>query len=156
MRVATSAASNDGVEINMIHVLLKILVWVVVLGVGYFVFGPQSFDSSDGGGPFRDSSSELFLPPAKPDRLIDYERRLAADQLQPAEFAGYQALAKAHQSDFWKGRDLTVEKALAGVRSNRGRHLVAILRERGLSKEEQSIFLTVLQRDHPELLEDRE
>lgn len=140
----------------MIHVFLKIMVWVVVLGIGYFIFGPQSFDSSGGGNPFRSSSSQLFLPPAKSERLMAYERRLATGQLQPAEFPDYQVLAKAHQGSFWEGDELSVEEALSGVRKNRGEHLASVLEKRGLSKEEQSIFFTVLQRDHPELLEDRD
>lgn len=145
-----------GIRATMIHVLLKVLVWVVVLGVGYVIFGPQSFDSSGGGDSLRNPSAQLFLPPAKSERLVDYERRLAAGQLQPAEFSEYQALARAHQSRFWRGGELSVEEALAGVRSHRGERLAAILEERGLSQEEQSVFFTVLQRDHPDLLEDPE
>ena len=51
----------------MIHVGLRILVWVLVLGIGYLVFGPQLFDSSDHANPF-DNRAELFLPPAKTQR----------------------------------------------------------------------------------------
>lgn len=140
----------------MIHVWLKIGVWVAVFGIGYLVFGPQLFDSSGVGGPVQGSASQLFLPPAKPKRLIDYERRLALGQLETDEFPEYQALSKAHQGSFWEGGEVSVEQALAGVKHHRGQHLAAILEERGLSKAEQSIFFTVLKRDYPDLLEDRE
>lgn len=140
----------------MIHVLPKIVVWLLVLGVAYFIFGPQGFNSSREGNPLKDGSSELFLPPAKSERLMSYERRLEAGRLQPAEFSEYQALAKAHQSSFWQGSGMSVEEALSGVSKNRSGHLASMLSERGLSKEEQSIFFTVLKRDNPGLLEDRE
>jgi hypothetical protein len=140
----------------MIHVLPKIAVWLFVIGGAYLIFGPQSFDSSGGGNLLRPESPQLSLPPAKSDRLINYERRLEAGQLQPAEFAEYQTLAKAHQSSFWGGDGLSVEKALSDVKNNRSEHLVSILAKRGLSKEEQAIFFAVLKRDHPDLLEDRD
>lgn len=140
----------------MIHVLPKVVVWLVVIGAAYLIFGPQSFDSSGGGDPLRNASSQLYLPPAKSERLVGYEQRLEAGQLQPEEFSEYQAVAKAYQASFWKGNGLSVEEALSGVDSHRIEHLASILAERGLSKEEASIFFTVLMRDHPELLEDHE
>ena len=140
----------------MIHVLPKIAVWLLVIGGAYLIFGPQSFDSSGGGNPLQNGSSQLYLPPAKSDRLMSYERRLEAGQLRPAEFAEYQALAKTHQSSFWEGDGLSVEQALSDVENNRSEHLASILAKRGLSNEEQAVFFTVLKRDHPELLEDRD
>ena len=140
----------------MIHVLPKILVWLLVIGGAYLVFGPESFDSSHGGDPLQHESSPIFLPPAKSDLLLDYERRLEAVELQPGEFAEFQALAKAYQGSFWEGDGVSVEAALADTRSNRHESLASILATRGLSQEEQSIFFTVLKRDHPELLEDRD
>ena len=140
----------------MIHVLPKIVVWLLVIGGAYLIFGPQSFDSSGGRNPLQNDSSQLYLPPAKSDRLMRYERRLEAGQLQPGEFAEYQTLAKTHQSNFWAGDGLSVENALSEVKNNRSEHLASILAKRGLSKEERAIFFTVLKRDHPELLEDRE
>jgi hypothetical protein len=140
----------------MIHVIPKIVVWLLVIGGAYLIFGPQSFDSSGGRNPLQNESSQLFLPPAKSDRLMSYERRLEAGQLLRDEFAEYQTLAKEHQSSFWKGDGLSVEEALSEFKNNRSEQLASILAERGLSKEEQSIFFTVLQRDHPELLEDRD
>ena len=140
----------------MIYVLLKIAVWVLVIGIGYFVFGPQGINSSDGGNTLQNASTQLFLPPAKSERLKGYERSLAAGELQPAEYGEYQALSKAHQSSFWKGSELSVEQALSGVKNHRSEHLASILQKRGLSMEELSIFFTVLKRDHPELLADHE
>ena len=140
----------------MILVIPKILVWLLVIGGAYLIFGPQSFDSSGGGNSLQNESAPLFLPPAKSDRLISYERRLEAGQLQPAEFVEYKTLAKTHQSSFWEGDGLSVEEALFEVKINRSEHLASLLAKRGLSKEEQAIFFTVLKRDHPELLEDRD
>jgi hypothetical protein len=140
----------------MIQVLPKIVLWVVLIGMAYAVFGPQTFNSSGSGNPLNGSPSQLYLPPAKPERLIVYEQRLSLGTLQPEEFSAYQALSRKHQASFWDGQDKTVEEALSGVTQDRGDYLAAILDERGLSKEEQSIFFTVLKRDHPGLLEDRE
>ena len=140
----------------MIHVLPKIVVWLVVIGIAYWIFGPKSFDSSGGGNPLQNVSSQLFLPPAKSERLVGYEQRLEAGQLQPEEFPEYQALAKAYQGRFWEGNGMSVEEALSGVKNHRVENLASILSERGLSKEERFVFFTVLKRDHPELLEDRE
>jgi len=140
----------------MIHVLLKIVVWIVLIGIAYRVFGPQAFDSSDGGNPLNGSTSQLYLPPAKSELLMSYEKRLLVGKLQPDEFFEYQALSRKHQGEFWEGRETSVEAALSGVKNGRGEHLASILGERGLSKEEQSIFFTVLKRDHPRVLEDLE
>jgi hypothetical protein len=76
---------------------------------------------------------------------------LAADEL-----AEYQALVKERQAGFWKGSDLTVEQALAGVNARRKEHLASLLKERGLSDEELGIFFAVVQRDSPALLKDRD
>jgi hypothetical protein len=140
----------------MIHILPKIVVWLIVVGAAYLIFGPRSFDSSGGGDPLQNASSQLFLPPAKSERLVRYEQRLQAGQLQAEEFSEYQALAKAHQGSFWEGDGMSVEEALSGVKNHRVEHLASMLAERGLSKEERSVFFTVLKRDHPELLEDLE
>lgn len=140
----------------MIHVIPKLVVWMLLIGGAYLIFGPQPFDSSRGIDPLRNQSSQLLLPPAKSDRLMNYERRLEAGQLRRDEFALYQTLANEHQSRFWKGDGLSVEEALSGFKNNRGEELASILAERGLSMEEQSIFFTVLKRDHPELLTDRD
>ena len=137
----------------MIHVLPKIVVWLVLIGGAYLIFGPQSFDSSGGADTLHTGASQLFLPPAKPERLLRYERRLKTGQLQAAEFSEYQTLVKTYRSKFWVGDGLSVEEALSGVEDSRDEHLASILEERGLSKEEQSIFFTVLKRDHPELLD---
>jgi hypothetical protein len=140
----------------MIQIVPKILVWIVVIGIAYMMFGPQAFDSSGRGDPLHGSSAQRYLPPAKPERLVSYEQRLFAGKLQPEEFSAYQALSRKYQGSFWDGRETTVEEALSGVKLHRGEHLAAILEELGLSQEEQSIFFTVLKRDHPALLEDRE
>lgn len=140
-------------EQTMIHVLPKIVVWLVLIGGAYLAFGPQSFDSSGGVDTLHTGSSQLFLPPAKSKRLLRYERRLEAGQLQAAEFSEYQALVKTYRRKFWAGDGLSVKEALSGVEGNRVERLASILEERGLSEEERSIFFTVLKRDHPELLE---
>jgi len=149
-------AAPLGVRTNMIQVLPKIVVWVFLIGIVYVVFGPQAFDSSNRGNPLNNSSSPLFLPPAKSERLMVYERRLLVGELQPDELAEYEALSREHQGGFWEGKETSVEEALSGVKNNRSEHLASILGERGLSKEEQSIFFTVLKRDQPAVLEDRE
>ena len=59
----------------MIHVLLRIAVWVAVFGIGYLLFGPQLFDSPRSSNPFA-SKATLFLPPAKSDREFEYEEIL--------------------------------------------------------------------------------
>ena len=140
----------------MIQVLPKIVVWAILIAIAYFAFGPNSIDTSANRNPLNESSAKLFLPPVKPERLVNYEQRLSEGQLEPGEIEDYQALSREHQSRFWKGSDTSVDEALNGVKNNRGERLASILSERGLSKEEQVIFFTVLRRDHPVLLEDVE
>jgi hypothetical protein len=114
------------------------------------------FNSSPEGGPFQNSTSKLFLPPSKSERLRRYEQLLADDQLGPSEYPEYQALAREYQARFWTGDGMSVEQALSGVKTRRGERLSEILQERGLSNAEQSIFFTLVKRDRPSLLEDRD
>jgi hypothetical protein len=140
----------------MIYVLPKIAVWLLVIGGAYWMLGPQSFDSSREENALQHQSPQLFLPPAKPDRLLSYERRYEAGRLEPSEFSEYQALVNAYQDSFWEGDGLSVEEALSEVKEKRGEGLASLLAERGLTREEQAIFMTVLMRDHPEILDDRD
>ena len=139
----------------MMQVAARIAVWVLVLGGGYLLFGPDLFDSSPSGDPFGKSASTLFLPPAKPAALVDYERRLAGGGLRADELPDYQALARDYQVGFWNATDMSVEEALSGVFEQRTSRLLSILAERGLSPDEQAVFITVVRRDSPALLEDR-
>ena len=66
----------------MVQVLLRVAVWVLVLGGAYLVFGPQVFDSSGNNNPFQ-SGSEIFLPPEKTQREIEYERTQKEKELGP-------------------------------------------------------------------------
>ncbi|MGB5774117.1 MAG: hypothetical protein WBP89_05605 [Sedimenticolaceae bacterium] len=141
-------------EQKMIHVLLRIAVWVAVFGIGYLVFGPQLFDSSHSTNPFE-SSSTIFLPPAKSAREMQYEEVIKERALAPEEAAEYQSLVVARESKFWQQEGVSVEEALSGVRKQRKQHLASILQQRGLSDDESAIFLMVVQRDHPALLEDQ-
>ena len=138
----------------MIHVVLRVLVWVAVLGVGYLVFGPQLFDSSETANPFGRSST-LFLPPAKQQREIEFERMIEQRGLGAKERAEYDALVQARRANFWKGEDTPVEEALADVTTQRSIYLMSLLEQRGWSRQEAAMFVTVVRRDHPELLEDR-
>lgn len=137
----------------MIHVLLRVAVWVSVFAVGYLIFGPELFDSSDGKSPFT-TETRLYLPPAKPQQLIEYEAAFAAGKLAPDAQADYRAMLKAYQAEFWQGRDLSVSEALAGVERGRRAHLTDLLADRGLSGQEAGIFMMVVDRDKPELLRD--
>lgn len=139
----------------MIQVILRIAVWLIVLGIGYLVFGPSAFDSSNSSNPFETGSS-LYLPPAKSQRLVDLETLRNQRPLDKEESAEYLALVKERQSAFWQREGVTVEEALSGVRSDRGAHLAKLLEERGLSPEEISVFFVVVERDHPSLLADLE
>lgn len=137
----------------MIHVLLKIGVWLVVFGIGYLVFGPKLFDSfSHDESP--QSTATLYLPPPKPQRLVELEGHLNNGGLDPGDTAEYQSLAKKWQANFWKGNGLSVEQALSGVKDHRRERLTAILAERGLSGDELSFFFMAVNRDHPSLLVD--
>ena len=138
----------------MIHVVLRIAVWVAVFGIGYLVFGPQLFDSSDSTNPFENSST-FFLPPAKSAREIEYEEVMKNRALAPEEAAEYQSLVVTRESKFWQQEGVSLEEALYGVRKQRKQRLALILQQRGLSDDESAIFLMVVQRDHPALLEDQ-
>ena len=139
----------------MIHVILRIVVWALVIGMGYLILGPELFDSSRIDNPFQ-SEATLYLPPQKSPRLIEYEQRLQQGMLAADDLAEYQALLKERQAGFWKGSDMTVEQALAGVNTQRKAHLATLLKERGLSDEELGVFFAVVQRDSPALLKDRD
>jgi len=139
----------------MIHVLLRIAVWVAVFGIGYLVFGPQLFDSSRGVNPFE-SSSQIFLPPAKSKREIEYENLADQRRLNPEESAEYLSLVREREARFWQQEGLSVEEALSGFKRQRKQHLAEILEKRGLSKDELGVFIMVVERDHPALLADQE
>jgi hypothetical protein len=140
---------------NMVHLLLRIAVWVVVLGIGYVVFGPGLFDSTPDDSPFE-SSSTIFLPPAKSQRHLEYDAIGRERALSTEELADYRELVQQRQSRFWQQQGISVEQALAGVETHRKEHLATILEQRGLTKEEAAVFLFVVERDHPALLKDRE
>ena len=139
----------------MIHVLLRVLVWVLVLGVGYLVLGPSVFDSSDTANPFGRSAT-LFLPPAKQQREVELDRLIQQRALTPEEQAEYESLVQTRRSSFWRGQDISVEKALSGVTTQRAAHLVTVLEERGWSRDDAVMFLTVVRRDNPDVLADRD
>jgi hypothetical protein len=138
----------------MIHVLLRIAVWVVVFGIGYLVFGSQLFDSSQSANPFE-SESTIFLPPAKSDRQIEYEELMQTRKLDSDELAEYRSLAFERESKFWQREGVSVEEALSGVKRQRKQHLASILEQRGMSNDESAIFFMVVERDHPALLDDQ-
>ena len=149
-RVRPAAAGR-----NMIQVIARVFVWVLVIGAGYLLFGPDLLDSSRSANPFE-SEATLYLPPARTQRERDYERLLAAGTLQEHERAEYQALVARRQADFWKGDGVSVEQALAGVTRNRRDRLLNLLHERGISPAEAAVFLRVVERDNPALLADRD
>jgi hypothetical protein len=140
---------------NMIHVVLRIAVWAVVLGVGYLAFGPGLFDSSPDESPFG-SGSTIFLPPPKSERHVAYEQMSRERALSPEELEDYRALVQDRESRFWQQQGVSVEQALSGVETQRKAHLAKILDQRGLTKEEAAVFFLVVERDHPALLQDRE
>jgi len=139
----------------VIHVLLRIAVWVAVFGIGYLVFGPQLFDSSQSANPFE-TDARMFLPPAKLPRQLGYEEAMKARRLEPEELADYQSLVLERESKFWQREGVSVEEALSGVKTERKEYLAKILSERGMSKDESVIFFMVIERDHPALLADLE
>jgi hypothetical protein len=139
----------------MIQVIARIAVWVVVIGAGYLLFGPDLLDSSRSANPFE-NASVLYLPPAKTQREREFEGLLASGGLQEHERAEYQALVARRQADFWKGDGVSVEQALAGTTRGRRSRLLDLLYERGLSAEEAAVFLRVVERDNPALLADRD
>lgn len=139
----------------MVHLLLRIGVWVLVLGVGYLVFGPDLFDTSPDGNPLAGHST-LYLPPHKSPRYLEYEAISQQRALNPEELAEYQHLVQQREARFWQQDGVSVEEALSGVHSGRKKRLVEILQGRGMSSEEISVFLLVVERDSPALLADRE
>ena len=144
-----------GLSEKMIHVLLRILVWVVVLGGAYLVFGPQLFDSSETANPFGRGEA-LFLPPAKQQREIEFEKIVGQRALSPEERDEYESLVQARRTGFWQGAEISVEEALSGVKTQRAAFLAAMLEQRGWSREEATMFVTVVRRDRPEVLADRD
>ena len=109
----------------MIHVLLRIAVWVVVLGIGYLVLGPQVFDSSPSQSPFE-SNSKIFLPPARSERETEYEAVRKERSLRPEEAADYQSLVRERESRFWQREGVSVEEALFGINTQRKARLAEI------------------------------
>lgn len=139
----------------MIQVSLRIAVWLIVIGIGYFIFGPELFDGPGNNKQLTDGRP-LFLPPVKQHRLVELENLLNKGTLSGNEVREYQSLVQERRSSFWTGKETSVEAALAGIKSGRKHRLIEILSERGLSGDELAVFLTVVQRDHAHLLEDRE
>ncbi|MBT8429799.1 MAG: hypothetical protein KJN79_07790, partial [Gammaproteobacteria bacterium] len=84
------------------------------------------------------------------------EELMKTRKLEPEEFAQYQSLVRQRESKFWQREGVSVEEALSGVKSQRKQHLASILEQRGMSVDESAIFLMVVARDHPALLEDQE
>jgi len=139
----------------MIHVLLRIAVWLAVFAIGYLVFGPQLFESSRNANPFG-SEKILYLPPVRAERLIEYEKLLERRRLDGDEAREYKTLVEERQSGFWASEGLSVEEALAGIETQRKERLIGLLVERGMTGDEIAIFVAVLERDHAHLLSDRE
>ena len=138
----------------MVHVVLRVLVWVVVLGVAYLAFGPQLFDSSETANPFGRTST-LFMPPAKQQREIELERMIEQRELSSQERAEYESIVQARRASFWKGEGMSVGEALTGVTQQRSTYLMQLVEQRGWTRQEAAMFLTVVRRDCPELLDDR-
>lgn len=138
----------------MAQVGLRIAIWVLVLGIAYFVFGPKVFDSSGDSNPFT-SEKALYLPPEKPQALRDFEHLAGQRALTDGEQAQYRSAMKAYQGDFWRAEGTTIEQALAEFPNQRRERLIDILQARGLSPSEINVFFMVLNRDHPDLLDDR-
>jgi hypothetical protein len=139
----------------MIHVYLRLVVWAIVLALAYFMFGSKLFDSSDDAGRVG-GDSQIFLPPAKPQELVRYEALSEQRALSGDEAADYRALRKAWEASFWQQQGVSVQEALAGVETNRKARLAEILQQRGIGEDQTEVFLFVVERDHPELLADRE
>lgn len=139
----------------MVHVLLRISVWVVVLGIGYFIFGPDLFDPSREAGPFV-GNTEIFLPPVKSKRHFEFDEITKNRGLNAEELAEYRTLVQERESKFWQAEGVSVREALSGVKKRRKERLAAILEQRGATKEEAAIFLFVLERDHSALLADQD
>ena len=139
----------------MIHVSLRILVWVLVLGIAYLAFGPQLFDSSETANPFG-RGEVLFLPPSKQQREIELENIVGQRALSPEERSEYESLVQARRAAFWKGEETSVGEALSGVKTQRAAVLVALLEQHGWSREEATMFWVVVRRDNPDVLADRD
>lgn len=139
----------------MLHIALRLLLWIAVLVAGYLLLGPDGFDSSGDANPFA-TQEPLYLPPVRPARLIELEQAMQEGATDATAMAEYQALVRERQAGFWKGDGLTLESALAGVERGRRDRLIGLLRERGASDEEISVFLGVVARDRPKLLVDRD
>ena len=139
----------------MIQFFARIAVWVLVIGFGYVLFGPELFDSSRSENPFT-SDATFFLPPVKTQRLIEYEAILNERALTEQEADEYRSLVRDRQSRFWQGGGMSVEDALVDVKTGRKARLIEVLVQRGMSQNELAIFFMVLERDHPALLADRE
>jgi hypothetical protein len=139
----------------VVQVLLRIAVWVLVLGIGYLLFGPGLFDSSGGSSPFE-RDAVLFLPPPRSQRLVALDRVRRERVLDPGEVAEYRLLVEQRQSAFWQRDGLSVAQALSGVSTDRRAELLRLLEQRGATSEEAAVFLLVAERDHPDLLRDRD
>ena len=139
----------------MVHVLLRISVWVFVLGIAYLIFGPDLFDSSREADLFE-GKAEMFLPPVKSKRHFEFDEIMKNRGLNADELAEYRALVQERESKFWHAEGVSVREALSGVNKRRKERLAAILEQRGATKDEAAIFLLVLERDHPALLADQD
>ena len=139
----------------MIHVGLRVLVWAAVLGMAFLLFGPAIFDSSQPANPVG-STAPLFLPPAKSAQLLAWERQVADGSLRAESRAAYEAEAAAWRARFWSGDDTAVETVLSGVHHGKQDYLVEVLAARGLANDEIAVFLAVVARDRPDLLQDPE
>lgn len=139
----------------MIHVYLRVVVWAIVLALAYFMFGSQLFDASDDAGR-TGGDSQIFLPPAKPQEVVRYEALSEQRALSSDEAADYRALRTAWEAGFWQQQGMSVQEALAGVETNRKARLAEILQQRGIGQDQAAVFLFVVERDHPDLLADRE
>ncbi len=138
----------------MIHVVLRILVWVAVLGGALLLFGPEVFDSGRNANPVG-SNAPLYLPPAKSAQLLAWEAKAADGVLGAEDRAAYAAGVRAWRARFWSGTDTSVEALLEGVNTGRQAHLVEVLKARGLAEDEVAVFLAVVTRDRPDLLQDQ-
>jgi hypothetical protein len=139
----------------MVHVLLRISVWVFVLGIAYLIFGSDLFDSSREADLFE-GKTEMFLPPVKSKRHFEFDEIMKDRGLNADELAEYRALVQERESKFWHAEGVSVREALSGVNKRRKERLAAILEQRGATKDEAAIFLLVLERDHPALLADQD
>lgn len=139
----------------MVHLLLRIAVWVVILGLGYLLIGPKLFDSSPDVSPFEGTST-IFLPPVKSPRHAEYDAMSKQRTLSAEEMEEYRGLVRERESKFWQREGVSVEEALAGVKTQRKQYLAELLAQRGVTEEEAAVFFLVLERDNPRLLADRE